>query len=165
MTLEPIEESGEVPERWQNQKPITEDGMNEIHNGGVGIPYKQPTNTEEWEDYRYFRCPNVPLTRAFAQTKDGARYELEEINLNALITKTEADTLERVREMVEGMKVCSDAGRADPKFYHCENSYDQALQDLLTSLTENNNLLSLSGTFEFKNLDEEYFRTENNNNL
>jgi hypothetical protein len=44
------------------------------------------------------------------------------------------DEKKRVVEMIDGMKICTDAGRADKKLFHCENSYDAALSDLKQSI-------------------------------
>lgn len=47
------------------------------------------------------------------------------------LQKARHDWLREEIVKLEGMKVCTDAGRADPGYYHCENTRDGTLQTII----------------------------------
>jgi hypothetical protein len=93
------------------------------------------TNTEEWEkefdEQDFFQGNFVHGRTGFAEGA-GTIGQVKGF-IRDLITKTEADTLARVREKIENERLTDETGEPE------DVAYNQALDDLLTSLTENNN--------------------------
>jgi hypothetical protein len=64
----------------------------------------------------------------------GKKRILHEDDFNSLIDSTHQATVEEIIKIAEGMKVCTDAGRADPSFYHCENTRDGTIDELIKAI-------------------------------
>ena len=78
------------------------------------------------------------IGRSFA--KDIGFMPMEQA-FNIALTQDRQQLLDAVCGALDEMKVCTPAGKADPSYYHCENTRDGTLEEVKTAIK---NLLNVN---------------------